>query len=151
MATTYGTAKTLADHPLIKDLVKYTHPEALTDEGLPKVMRGLKLVTCKAITNGNGDQAPFVGNYIASADDGTEAALIYFNQPKPRLRSTAFGYTFDAPDDTTGARGFQVRKWREDRRKGTMVEVSVTRDWKFVGVDANSLAVGGYLISSATV
>lgn len=147
MALTIGAARTLADHPLVKELVKYVHADALTREGLPKVLRGLKVIEAGAQSNTAAPGLAINSEYIFAAADGSDAALIYFQNPSPSIRSVAYAYTFEAPDDTTGTRGLAVRKWREERRKGTMVEVSFLRDWKFIGVDSSSLATGGYLIT----
>ena len=150
IAFSIGTAKTLADHPLVNDLVKYVHEDALTNEGLPKVIRGLQVQECKAIKNTASEGAAYSGNYIAIADDGTDAALIYYSNPSPTLRTVSFGYTFEAPDDTTGVRGISTRKWREEKRKGSMIECAFLRDWKPIGVDSAGKSVAGYLITSCT-
>lgn len=150
-ALTIGAAKTLADHPLLKDLVKYTNQDALTREGLPKVVRGLNVIELAAQKNTAAPGAPYSGNYIWQADNSTDAGLIFYRNPDPTLRGTAFIYTFEAPDDTTEARGLAIRKWREDKRKGTMIEASFLRDFKAIGVDSNGKLVAGYLIDSATV
>ena len=84
------------------------------------------------------------------------SGLMYSNVPTMApssvnsVRSVSFGYTFEAPDDATGARGYAVRRWREDKRKGNMIEVSFTRDWRLIAVDGSSLSLGGYLITNAT-
>jgi hypothetical protein len=144
------TCRTLADHPLVKDLVKYTHQDALTTSGLPKVMRGLDVVEANGQKNTAAEGAAFAGGQIWLADDSTSMALIFYRNPTPTIKSVAFGYTFEAPDDASKARGFAVRRWREDKRKGNMIEVSFMRDWRLIAVDSNSKAVGGYLISNAT-
>lgn len=144
-------ARTLADHPLLKDLIKYTHQDALTISGLPKVLRGLNVIEGAAQKNTAAEGVTYSGGNIWQADDATAAALIYYKETAPSLRSVTFGYTFSAPDDTTGARDTSVRRWREEKRKGSLIEAAYMRDWKFIAVDGSSLSVGGYLISSATV
>ena len=51
-----------------------------------------------------------------------------------------------------------VRRWREDKRKGDMIEASFLRDWRFVSVDGTTsgwqsggFAIGGYLIYGTTL
>lgn len=144
-------ARTAADHPLVKDLVKYTHQDALTMSGLPKVWRGLSVMEGMQQKNAGGEGAAFSGSNVWVADDGTQMALIYYRNANPAPRSVSFGYTFEAPDDTTGVRGLAVRKWREEKRKGMMVETSFMRDWKVIALDAANAYVGGYLLSSVTV
>ncbi len=143
-------ARTLADHPNVKDLVKYTHQDALTISGLPKVMRGLIVIEGATQRNTAVEGAGYSAGNVWQADDGTALALIYYRPDTPTLRTVSLGYTFEAPDDATGARGVAVRRWREERRKGTMLEAAFLRDWRLVAVDGSGLALGGYLITGAT-
>jgi hypothetical protein len=151
LAITVDAARTLADHPNIKDLVKYVHQDALTMSGLPKVLRGLEVVEGSCQKNTAAEGAAYSGGNVWQADDGTAMALVFYRNPNPSLRAVSFGYTFEAPDDATGVRGLSVRRWREDRRKGDMLEVAFLRDWQLIAVDGSNLSLGGYLISSATV
>lgn len=150
-ALTVDAARNVADHPKITGLLVYVSKDNLTNNGLPPVVKGLQVL--ELVTQMNTAAAGLTGNYtnVWCADDGTEAALIFYKNPNPTLRSVAFGYSFEAPDDATGQRGFSVRRWRDEPRKGNMIECSVLRDWKGVAVDGSGLLVGGYLISSATV
>jgi hypothetical protein len=143
-------ARTLADHPNVKDLVKYVHQDALTISGLPKVMRGLNVIEGAAQKNTAAEGAAYSGGNLWQADDGTAMALIFYRPETPSLRMVSLGYTFAAPDDATGARGIAVRRWREEKRKGTMIEAAFLRDWKFIAVDGSGLALGGYLLTSVT-
>lgn len=144
-------ARTLADHPLIKDLIKYVSSEALTMSGLPKIIRGLLTIEAAQQKNGAVEGLAYSGSNLWVADDLTQAALIYYANPNPSPRSVSMGHTFEAPDDATGMRGVSIRKWYEQKRKGLMVEGSTLRDWKIVSKDAGGLNVGGYLISSSTI
>lgn len=146
-----NTARVLADHPALKDLIKYTHQDALTTSGLPKVMRGLAVYEGAGQKNTAAEGGTFASGDIWQADDATDMALIYYRTPAPGIRTVAFGFTFEAPDDTSGVRGWATRKWREEKRKGDMQEVSGLRDWRLVAIDGSSKALGGYLISSATI
>jgi hypothetical protein len=143
-------ARTLADHPSVKDLVKYTHQDALTISGLPKVLRGLNVIEGSAQKNTAAEGAAYSGGNLWQADDGSAMALIFYRPEQPSLRTVSFGYTFEAPDDATGARGIAVRRWREEKRKGSLIEASFLRDWKLIALDGSSLAVGGYLLTSVT-
>ncbi len=151
MLLSVDAARALADHPNVKDLVKYTHQDALTVSGLPKVMRGLTVIEGAAQRNTAAEGAAYVGGNLWQADDGTALALIYYAPESPSLRTVSLGYTFEAPDDATGARGLAVRRWREEKRKGSMIEAAFLRDWRFIAVDGSGLALGGYLLSSVTV
>ncbi len=150
MLLSVDAARTLADHPAVKDLVKYTHQDALTMSGLPKVMRGLTVVEGAAQKNTAAEGAAYTGGNVWQADDGTALALIFYRAETPSLRAVSFGYTFEAPDDTTGARGLAVRRWREEKRKGSLIEAAFLRDWRLIAVDGSSLATGGYLLTSVT-
>lgn len=143
-------ARTLADHPNIKDLVKYTNQDALTVSGLPKVLRGLTVIEGATQKNTAAEGAAYSGVNLWQADDASAVGLIFYRPDAPSLRTVSLGYTFEAPDDATGARGIAVRRWREDKRKGTMIEAAFLRDWRLIAVDGSGLAVGGYLITSAT-
>lgn len=151
MLLSVDTARVLADHPKVKDLVKYVHQDALTISGLPKAMRGLSVIEGAAQRNSSAEGAAYAGANVWQADDATSVALIFHRNTNPTLRSVSLGYTFEAPDDSTGARGYAVRRWREDRRKGTLIEVSFLRDWRLIAVDSSSQALGGYLITGATL
>jgi len=144
------TARVLADHPEVKELVKYVHQDALTMSGLPKVLRGMTVIEGAAQKNTAAEGAAYSGANVWQADDATSLALLFYRNPNPTPRSVSLGYTFEAPDDATGARGYAVRRWREEKRKGTMIEVSFLRDWRLIAVDGSGLALGGYLITNAT-
>lgn len=150
MLLSVDTARVLADHPSVKDLVKYVHQDALTMSGLPKVLRGMDVIEGSAQRNTAAEGAAYSGGNVWQADDGTAVALIFYRNATPSIRSVSFGYTFEAPDEATGARGYAVRRWRDEKRKGTLIEASFLRDWRLVAVDGSGLSVGGYLISSAT-
>ncbi len=134
----WEVAVTLADHPSLKDLIKYTDPRALMESDLPPTVRGLRIVEAMTIQNTANE-----GQTVSlSAMWGKNALILYVN-PRPAVRDVATFVLLDAPDDTTGARGFSVRRWRDDARKGDMVEVSRTYDLQFF--QAN----GAYLYTSA--
>ena len=144
------TILTLLDHPVIQNLVKYTHSDALTMSGMPKTVRGLDVLEGPAQRNTLSPGQGYSGQYVWDADDGSAMALVYYRNPSPALMGVSFGYTFEAPDQTTNTRGYSVRKWREEKRKGVMVEVSTTRTWKGIAVDSNNKLTGGYLFTSTT-
>lgn len=142
------TARTLADHPLVKDLIKYTSTSALTASGLPPIIKGLTVLEAPAQKNTAVEGAAYSGANVWQDDVSTNKnmALVYYRNPQPTLKGVSFGYTFEAPDDATGVRGFSVRRWREDKRKGNMVECSFLRDFQFIAQDGSAKAIGGYLI-----
>lgn len=134
----YEVAQTLADHPSIKDLIKYTDPNNISDTGLPNMIRGLLVNEAAAfIDTANEGQAP-----VAASAFGKNA-LVHFTSPRIGLKMITFGLTFEAPDDTTGARGFAAMTYREENKHGDYVEVSNTYDLKVVA------PLAGYLVQTA--
>jgi hypothetical protein len=148
---TVDTAQTLADHPTIKDLVKYTHMDALTTSGLPKVLRGLTTVEASQQYATNAEGAAFTSGNVWVDDQGENMALIYYRTTDVGPRSMHFARTFDAPDDTTDVRGINIRRYRWDPKKGWYIEAAMTRDWRLIAVDGSGLGIGAYLISGCTL
>jgi hypothetical protein len=151
MALSVNTARVLADHPMLKDLVKYTHQDALTTSGLPKVLRGLMVHEGAGQVNVSAEGAGYSGGNIWQASDGTDMALIYYSNTSPTLRSVSYGYTFEAPDDRTGARGISIVRYRQETRKGVLIEAAFMRDYRNIAIDSLGNAGAGYLITSCTV
>lgn len=152
---TVDTAQTLADHPDIKELVKYVHADALSSSGLPRVLRGLNTVEAatQVATSAEG-AATFTSGNAWADENGTNVCLIYFRSQDKGPRTVHFGRTFDAPDATVDVRGITVRRYRNEAKKGDYVEAAMTRDWKYICKDVNTSsgkAIGGYLISGATL
>ena len=70
-------------------------------------------------------------------------ALIHYTNPSIGLKMITLGFVFEAPDATTGVRGYATQKMREDRRHGDWVEVSTTYAIKVVA------PLAGYLYLAA--
>lgn len=148
---TTDVAMYLADHPDIKDLIKYTSKDALTVSGLPAVVRGLQVIEGDAQRDSSAEGATFSGTNVWQDSGGNSYALVLYVGKDTGPKTMHFGRTFEAPDDTTGKRGWSVRKWRDEPRKGMMVEVSTLRDHKLIAVDGSNDSVAGYLMLSAIV
>lgn len=157
----YDSALALAETSEVKTLMQYTNPDMVSGQGLPKTIRGLKTVVGIAQRNNAPEGQPYAGAYLWNAlDTGSYygAALVCYVSPQPGLKTVSLGYTFDAPDDTTGQRGIAVRRWREDKRKGDMIEAAFLRDWRYIAVDGSTngwqsagYATAGYLIYGTTL
>lgn len=121
IAFAYDASLITADHPSIKDLIKFTDPSNLSSGGLPTTIRGLT-------THISGADEDTAGMLAAATFSPafSKAVLIYFKNPNRGLRTITFGLTLECPDQTTGARGIQVRKWVDQEKKGTWIEVSDT-------------------------
>lgn len=148
---TVDSAQTLADHPDIKELVKYVHADALSSSGLPKVLRGLETIegSAQQATSAEGAATLTTGNIWAD-ENSTAVCLIFYTAPNDGPRTVHLGRTFDAKDATTGEVGITIRRYRDEPKKGEWVEGSMTRDWRHVALDGSSKALAGYLISATT-
>lgn len=136
----YEVALVLADHPSVKDLLKYTHPDAINMAGLPSTIRGLQVLVGMGGTNSANEgqtQTAFSTSLFG------KNALVHFTNPTIGLKMQTLGLTLEAPDDTTGARGFSVRKYRDEDKKGDWVEVSNTYTAQLLQ------ALAGYLFAAA--
>lgn len=134
----FDVAQVLADHPSIKDLIKYTDPNNISTSGLPNMVRGLMVNVSGAMidTSNEGQASTFASIFGKNA-------LVHYTNASPGLKSISFGYTFEAPDDTTGTRGFAVRRYRDEEKIGEWVEVGTTYDLQLVA------ATGGFLFAPA--
>lgn len=130
----YEVALVLADHPSIKDLIKYTDPRALTESGLPPVIRGLRVIEPGAVQDGATE-----GRAFAPAAIWGKNVIIGYVNPGPGLKKVSLAYTFMAPDPTSGTRGLATRRYRLDDRKGEFVETEQTYDIRMIATGAGYL------------
>jgi len=132
MTMSLDVALGLADHPSVKDLIKYTSPGNISSSGLPNVIRGLQVNVAGAyIDTSNPGQTP------SFATVWGKNALIHYTNPAPGgLKTITFGASFEAPDDTTGVRGFSMMKWRDEARHGDYVECANTYTLKLIAPTA---------------
>jgi hypothetical protein len=133
----YDAALTLVDHPSIKDELKYTDPNSLQTPGLPATIRGLTT----HISGADKDTAAYLSGTTNFMPVFSKAGLVYYRNPNLGLRSMTFGVTFDAPDQTTGARGMQIRRWYDEWKQATWVQGSRTYVVKIIA------PLGGYLFA----
>lgn len=160
MLLDYDAAVVLSQNAEYVERVKYTTKEALTEAGLLPVLAGLTVLEARSqyATSDEGI-TPVTTGYNWVDDQGEDSCLV-FHRPATvtGLRTVQFGATFEAPDDTLGARGFVVKRWREEWKDAEMIEVRTTRDWRGTCTDgstngdgANGYFTGGYLISGCTL
>ncbi len=156
----YNAAVTLSQNWEYLDKIKYVSREGLTASGLAPVIGGLSVVEARTQRATSAENASTVTTGFVWSDDQTQdAALIYYMPTAaPSLKMVALGLTFEAPDDSLQARGFLVKRWREEWIDAERIEVRTTRDWRFVSTDgstsgdnSNGFATGGYLISGCTL
>lgn len=134
----FDVAQVLADHPSVKDLIKYTDPNNISTSGLPNMVRGLMVNVSGAMYDSanEGQSATFASIFGKSA-------VVHFTTPSPGLKTITLGYTFEAPDDTTGVRGYAVRRYRDEEMQGEWCEVGTTYDIQLIAAGA------GYLYAAA--
>ena len=160
MLLNYNAAVTLSQNWEYLDKIKYVSREGLTASGLAPVIGGLSIVEARTQkANSSENVSPVTTGFVWTDDQGQDAALVYYMPTAaPSLKMVALGLTFEAPDDSLGARGFLVKRWREEWIDSERIEVRTTRDWRFVATDgstngdnSNGYATGAYLISGTTL
>ena len=127
----YDVALTLAEHPSIKGLIQYTDPSVLTESGLPPVIRGLRIIEPGAALDSSVEGRSFTPSAIWGHN-----VIIGYRAPTVGLKTISLGYVFDAPDETTDARGISTIVYRVDERRGWWIETSRTYDIRVVSTGA---------------
>jgi len=132
----YKAAITLAYHPAILELVKYTNGgllQTLTggigDGLLPKKLFGMQVVVAGAAYN---SQNP--GQTASLADIWGNDVIAAYVEPGAKLKSLSYGKTFRTEK--------YVRKWREESRHGDWVEYNDIYDLKLTA------SATGFLLQS---
>jgi hypothetical protein len=130
----FAVAQTLANHPKIVELIKYTDPNLLTRSGLPKEFRGLRVLEANATKDVSLTDTPNMTS-VWNKD-----VVICYVDPRPGLKKCSFGYTFVPPAAGPVRR---VRRWQDEEINATVIEVSMIYCNQIVAKDA------GFLIKSA--
>lgn len=102
-------ALTLANHPDIIDLRKYTDPKLINDTGLPMKLLGLDVVI-----GGAGYNTANQGQTATLADVWGKDVICAYSEKNPKLKSITYGMTFRTNK--------YVRKWRDEPREGFVIE-----------------------------
>lgn len=146
-----NSSQYLSQHPKYIDRYKYTTGEGLVaGRLLHPIINGLDVIETGAQAATSKPGQTLVTGSVWVADDSTDEAVVFYRSSDMGPRSIHFGRTFEAPDDTTGSRGFSVRRYRWEPKKGEYVECSTLRDWRPIAVDASSKYLAGYLISGVS-
>lgn len=111
----------LAQIEQVDELRKYTDPGLMTDSGLPPKVWGLKVVECESTYDsaGEGTTASFVETW------GNNVVFAFINPNPVSLKTLTFALTFQS-------RPFEVRKWREEKRRSDVLECTHIYDSKIV-------------------
>lgn len=131
----------LEDHPDFIERIKYSERGILTQEiiasiiGIPNV-----IVPGMGYNSANPGQTASLG-YLWGKD-----ILLAYVPPRAGQRIPAFAYEF-----TWGIAGRKqvIDRWREEPRVADLIRCRRRYDLKFVALDVNSKAIGGYLIKAA--
>ena len=131
----YEVALTLAYHPEILNLVKYTHDNLLqslmgADGMLPKTLFGMQVVVGGAAYNGNNP-----GQSTNLTDVWGKDVIAAYVEQAPKLKSISFGKTFRTEK--------YVRKWRDEDRHGDWIE------YNDIYALALTASATGYLLQNA--
>lgn len=147
---TVDGARYLAQHPLFRDQFKYVSKMSLTNSGLEPNILGLEVIegANQKATSTDGQVLATGNTWVDSG--GKNMALVYYCSDDTGPRSLHSFRQFEAPDDTSGARGVTIRRYRDEKRKGQIIEASFLRDFKAIAVDSFGNYLGGYLLSDIT-
>lgn len=127
----YKVSQAVKRDSTVRNLIRYTVPayELLRNGDLPPVLWNLEVIIAGAIYNSANE-----GQSESLTDVWVDNVLVFYKEANPSLDALTLGYVF-----RVGA--FSVTTWREDARKGDMIEVSQIQDEKIVASGA------GYLIT----
>jgi hypothetical protein len=114
----YDAGLVLADHPSLKDLMKYTDPNMIGQAQMPMLLRGLQV----SVSGADKDTSAYGAPTPAYAPVFSKGALIHYRNPNVGLRMITFGVTLQVPDPATGGRGQQIRKWEDEAALVTWIQ-----------------------------
>jgi hypothetical protein len=130
----YEVFKKVVHHPSILARIQYggtpADPATVTPNALAQVFNVSQVLVGRAVYNSAVEGATATPAYVW----GKYVMTAYIENPVPR-KGVTLGATFQSQP-------FQVEKWRESKRKGDMVEVSMVEDEVIIAEGA------GYLLST---
>lgn len=111
----------MAQMDQVDELRKYTDAGLLTDSGLPPKVWGLKIVECASTYDraAEGNVASFSETW------GNNMVIAFINPNMMGLKTLTFALTFQT-------RAFEVRRWREEKRRSDVLETTHVYDSKIV-------------------
>ena len=146
-----NSAQYLSQHPNYRDRYKYVNQAGVTEKRLVQPMvNGMDVIECGAQAATSKAGQTLATGAVWVADDSTDEAVMFYRSPDLGPKTLHFGRTFEAPDDTLNTRGFSVRRYRWEPKKGEYVEVSTLRDWRPIAIDGSSKYLAGYLITGVS-
>lgn len=115
----------------VREAIKFTHPDILTNGTLPATLWGLKVVSPSSIYTNVAE-----GEAYSATDVWGKNVIVAYVDPNPALDSLTTGLIFRA-------RPWQVKQWREEDVESTFYEPSMVQTEKLVSQDC------AYLIHNA--
>lgn len=117
-----ATFRGLKNHQQITDRVKYTTADSISENLIAKLMDLDEVVVCRAAYETAAE-----GSASSMGQIWTNSALIAYMERSPGLMKASAMYNF-----VKDGKPYEVRKWRDDSKKGDVVEVSTM--FKFAAV-----------------
>lgn len=125
--STFNAAK---EHVSIVDRVKYTSTDSVTPQLLARLFNIEKVLVAEAsINSGQEGLADSMGFLF------TDLAFFAYMSPSPSIFEPSALYTFGLSGMGLDGGPDQVRRWREEKRKGDFIEVSKMYAHKIVASD----------------
>jgi len=127
-AMDYATFLACKRHVSILDRIKYTSAESVTEGLIARLFEVGKVLVSRAIYNTNEEGMADSMSFMM-----TDCAWFGYVEPTPGLKKPSALYTFVVTNENNSP--MSVTKWREDKRKGDMVEVSHMYQHKAVATE----------------
>jgi len=146
-------ADVLGDHPELAGILKYTDGNFLIRQtGTPEELRALRIIVSTAVSNQEDLGATATKKPIFVDSSGAAAAVLAYVPPgEAGARSQASFLGFDGVDPTTGRHGLSLRSYRDDDRKGWVINASVQWDLRWPNADGTGDNTGAYFIQDLCV
>ena len=139
LVVSYPVHQALKKHPLIKDRIKYTSSESITEAVIAKYFEVDRYVVSKAVYATNAEGA------ATDAYDFTHGkhALLCYVPGSPGLMTPSAGYTFMWTGLRGMGSGLAIRKFRMEQLASDRLEIEAAYDQKVISSDL------GYFFASA--
>lgn len=125
----YLVSLELARHPEIIEIIKHTHPDLLTDGGLPPKLQGLKVIEA-----GAGYDSAQQGQDASMSQVWSDYVWIGYVNPRPGVKTITFSVS-------PSWKGRIARRWHDNERNADAIEIEEQ------GIDEKIIAQDcGYLL-----
>jgi hypothetical protein len=138
----YRVMSALEDSQDLINRIQYVERAVLTPDLVASLM-GLN----KVVVPGFGYATNNPGQTLAISYLWNNEVVLAYNPPKPGLKVPAYGYEF-VWGFGGGGPSQVVDRWREEKRASDIIRTRRRYDLKFIGLDANSKNICGFLFTS---